>query len=103
MTKLGKRLIAAAKEARAIARGEADPATYNVYIPARIDVKAMRKEMHLSQDQFAHRFGFSPARIRDWEQGRSNPDGAVRAYLLVIKRERKAVERALEKQMERAS
>jgi len=103
MTKLGKRLIAAAKEARAIARGEADPATYNIYIPARIDVKAMRKEMHLSQEQFAHRFGFSPARIRDWEQGRSNPDGAVRAYLLVIKRERKAVERALEKQMERAS
>lgn len=101
MTKLGQRLIAAAKEARAIARGEADPATYNVYIPARIDVKAMRKGMRLSQEQFAHRFGFSPARIRDWEQGRSNPDGAVRAYLLVIKRERKAVERALEKQMER--
>lgn len=102
MTKLGKRLIAAAKEARAIARGEADPATYNIYIPTKIDVKAMRREMHLSQEQFAHRFGFSPARIRDWEQGRSRPDGAVRAYLLVIKRERRAVERALEKQMERA-
>lgn len=102
MTKLGKRLIAAAKEARAIARGEADPATYNIYVPTQIDVKAMRRELHLSQEQFAHRFGFSPARIRDWEQGRSRPDGAVRAYLLVIKRERKAVERALEKQMERA-
>jgi len=102
MSKLGKRLIAATKEARAIARGEADPAAYNIYVPDQIDVKAMRREMHLSQEQFAHRFGLSPARIRDWEQGRSSPDGAVRAYLMVIKRERKAVESALGKQLERA-
>ena len=102
MSKLGKRLIAAAKEARAIVRGEADPATFSIYVPAQIDVKAMRREMHLSQEQFAHRFGFNPARIRDWEQGRSHPDGAVRAYLLVIQRERKAVDRALGKQLERA-
>jgi putative transcriptional regulator len=33
--------------------------------------------------------------VRDWEQGRSKPDGAVRAYLIVIDREREAVERAL--------
>jgi putative transcriptional regulator len=95
MSKFGKRLIAAAKEARAIAGGEADPATYNIYIPAQIDVKAMRKKMQLSQDQFAYRYGFTPARIRDWEQGRSNPDGAARAYLMVIEKEPKAVERAL--------
>jgi hypothetical protein len=35
------------------------------------------------------------ARVRDWEQGRSKPDGAIRAYLIVIDREREAVERAL--------
>jgi putative transcriptional regulator len=95
MSKFGKRLIAAAREARAIARGEADPATYNIYVPAQIDVKAMRKKMQLSQDQFAYRYGFTLARIRDWEQGRSNPDGAARAYLMVIEKEPKAVERAL--------
>lgn len=97
MSKLGKRLISAAKEARAIARGEADPKTYNIYVPPQIDVKALRNRMHLSQEQFAHRFGFNPARIRDWEQGRSHPDGAIRAYLLVIMREKEAVERALER------
>ena len=37
----------------------------------------------------------SVPRIRDWEQGRSKPDGAVRAYLLVIQREPEAVNRAL--------
>lgn len=31
MSKLGKRLIASAKQARAIAQGKADPATYRVH------------------------------------------------------------------------
>lgn len=95
MTALGKGLIAAAKEARAIARGEADPATYRIHVPPEIDVKALRRKLKLSQAQFAQRFGFSPARIKDWEHGRSSPDGAVGAYLMVIAREPRAVERAL--------
>ncbi|MEX2127265.1 MAG: helix-turn-helix domain-containing protein [Xanthobacteraceae bacterium] len=95
MTALGKRLLKAAKEARAIARGEADPASYRIYVPAEIDVKRMRRRLRLSQSEFAKRFGFTPARIRDWEQGRSRPDGAVRAYLMVIERDPRAVEKAL--------
>jgi putative transcriptional regulator len=94
MTKLGKRLIAAAKEAHAIARGEADPSTYRIHVP-NVDVKELRRKLRLSQDQFALRFGFAAARVRDWEQGRSKPDGAVRAYLIVIDREPEAVARAL--------
>ena len=95
MTTLGKRLIAAAKEARAIARGEADPGSYNVHVPAEIDVKTIRSKFKLSQARFAEKFGFSAARIKDWEQGRSKPDGAIRAYLMVIAKEPMAVERAL--------
>jgi putative transcriptional regulator len=95
MSKLGKRLIAAAKESRAIARGEADPASYRIHVPAEIDVRRLRRKLGLSQNEFAQRYGFTPARIRDWEQGRSHPDGAVRAYLLVIQRDPNAVERAL--------
>ncbi len=95
MGTLGKRLIIAAKEARSIARGDADPKSYRVHVPAEIDLKTLRRELGLSQEAFAARFGFTPARIRDWEQGRSRPDSAARAYLLVIKRERRAVERAL--------
>jgi putative transcriptional regulator len=95
MTTFGKRLLKAAKEARAIARGEAAPSTYRIHVPADINVKQLRRRLRLSQAEFAQRFGFTPARIRDWEQGRSKPDGAVRAYLLVIEREPRAVERAL--------
>ena len=43
MTTLGKRLITAAEEARTIVRGEADPSTYRVHIPADVDVKVIRQ------------------------------------------------------------
>ena len=96
MTTLGKRLIQAAEEARAIARGEADPSTYRVHVPADIDVKAIRQGLKLTQAEFASRFGFPLATLRDWEQGKNRPDTSARAYLLVIAREPHAVERALQ-------
>lgn len=95
MSKLGKKLIAAAKEGIAIARGEADPGSYRLHVPAKIDVRAMRRKLGMTQELFAVRYGLTLARVRDWEQGRSAPDGAVRAYLKVIEKEPEAVERAL--------
>jgi putative transcriptional regulator len=95
MSKAGAKMLQGAREALAIARGELDPSTYVVHVPAEVDVKALRRKLKLSQARFAERFGFNVARIRDWEQGRSRPDGAVRAYLLVIAREPEAVKRAL--------
>jgi putative transcriptional regulator len=97
MSKLGKRLIKAATEARSIAKGEADPATFKISVPRKIDVKALRTRLQLTQEQFAARYNLNVARVRDWEQGRSQPDGAVRAYLMVIEQEPQAVERALRK------
>lgn len=95
MSKLGKKLIAAAREGVAIARGEADPTSYRLHVPAEIDVKAMRLKLGMTQETFAIRFGLTLARVRDWEQHRSAPDSAARAYLKVIEKEREAVERAL--------
>lgn len=95
MTTLGKRLIQSAKEARKIVRGETDPKSYKMHIPAKIDVRAVRVRLNLTQEEFSIRFGLTLARVRDWEQGRSSPDSAARAYLTVIEREPKAVARAL--------
>ena len=86
MTKLGKALIKAAKEARAIARGEADPKTYRVHVPPEIDVKGLRKALGMTQPEFAARYGFNVATLRDWEQRRSRPVEHSRAYLLLIKK-----------------
>ena len=82
MTKAGKRLIGAAKEARAIARGEIEPA--GIFVPADVDVKKIRRGIGLSQEGFAAEFCFSVTQVKDWEQGRSRPLDAARAYLMMI-------------------
>jgi putative transcriptional regulator len=96
MSKFGKRLIKSAKEARAIARGEAKPDSYRVRIPNDIDVRAIRSRLGLSQAAFAGRFGIPQGTLRDWEQGRRRPEGPARVLLLVIKEEPEAVSRALD-------
>lgn len=96
MSKMGKRLIQGAKEALAIARGEADPATYRVYVPADINVAKIRKKLDLSQAEFASRFGIAPGTLRDWEQKRKRPEGPARVLLMVIDKEPEAVRRALQ-------
>jgi putative transcriptional regulator len=95
---MGQRLIAAAKNARKIARNEADPASYRVHNPADIDVSKIRKRLALSQSEFAARFGIAPGTLRDWEQKRKTPEGPARVLLMVIAQEPEAVERALKKQ-----
>jgi putative transcriptional regulator len=59
------------------------------------DVRKLRKRLNLSQNQFAAKFGFSAAVVRNWEQGRNRPDGAARVLLAVIARHPDAVEDAL--------
>lgn len=95
MSKLGKRMIKSIEEARAIVRGELDPSTYRIRVPSSIDIAALRKKLGLSQTEFSERYGFNAASVKDWEQGRATPTGPVRAYLKVIEKEPKAVERAL--------
>ena len=57
MSKLGKKLIGAAREGVAIARGEMDPASYRLHVPAKINVKAMRQKLGMTQEEFAFRYG----------------------------------------------
>jgi putative transcriptional regulator len=59
------------------------------------EVRSIRNGSGLSQAAFAERYGLNLRTLQDWEQGRAQPDGPARAYLLVILREPRAVERAL--------
>jgi putative transcriptional regulator len=83
------------QDAIAIARGEADPSTYRVHVPADVDVKAIRRKLGMTQAEFARSFGFGLDAVQNWEQGRRRPEGAARAFLKVIDREPDAVRRAL--------
>jgi DNA-binding transcriptional regulator YiaG len=68
MTKSEKRLIGAAREAVAIARGQKKPARLKV--PPEIDVKAIRTKLSMSQKDFAAEFGFTYDQLKAWEQKR---------------------------------
>jgi putative transcriptional regulator len=83
------------QEAIAYAKGSSDLSQYKVHIPEDLDVKAIRENTGLTQEAFALRYGFNLARLRDLEQKRTRPDSVVRAYLLVIQRNPKAVKEAL--------
>ena len=91
----GKRIIKGMKEALAISKGELPNDSYRVFIPEDIDVKAIRENMGLSQVSFANRFGLSVYSLRNWEQGKRQPDPAARAYLKVIEKAPEIVIRVL--------
>ena len=52
--------------------------------PARVDVRALRRRMRLTQCEFANRFGFGLATLRHWEQGRRHPAGTALVLLEII-------------------
>ena len=92
----GERILESMNEAISYMKGEHVPGlrATTVQVPA-IDVKKLRQRLKLSQTQFAAKFGFSPALVRNWEQGRNRPDGAARVLLAVIACHPDAVEDAL--------
>ncbi|MBA3888429.1 MAG: helix-turn-helix domain-containing protein [Acidobacteria bacterium] len=83
------------EEAVAYAVGRGRNASYRVHVPDRVDVRAIRRKLGMTQRVFAARFGFNINTLRHWEQGRREPEGPARAYLLVIDRAPEAVQRAL--------
>jgi putative transcriptional regulator len=58
-------------------------------------VREVRAHSGLSQTMFAQTYRINVARLRDLEQGRTQPDSAMLAYLAVIDKEPDAVRRAL--------
>src|SRR4051794_9181378 len=47
-------------------------------------VRTLRLALGLTQEEFAARYHIPLGTLRDWEQGRSEPDAPARAYLKVI-------------------
>lgn len=93
MSKAGESILRGAREALAYARGAREG--FIAHVPDHVDVRAIRRRTGLSQQKFAARFGFALSTLRNWEQGRRQPDPAARAFLMVIDREPEAVRRAL--------
>lgn len=52
-----------------------------------VETRRVRQDLQLTQDAFATRFGIPLGTLRDWEQGRWQPDATARTLLQVISRE----------------
>jgi len=92
---VGQRIIEGLEQAVAWTRGEKDRVRVTLVEVPDVDVRDVRQKMGLSQVQFATKFGFPPATLRNWEQGRARPDAPTRVLLAVIAKHPEAVEDVL--------
>jgi DNA-binding transcriptional regulator YiaG len=60
-----------------------------------VDVKAVRAQTALTQEQFAMRYRLDLATLQGWEQGRFQPDTAARNYLSLIAAHPREIERMI--------
>ena len=58
--------------------------------------RTLRRALGLTQEEFAGRYHIPIGTLRDWEQGRAEPDQPARAYLRVIAHDPEGVRQALE-------
>ncbi len=94
MSEFAKDLVAGLTEAIAHARGKKTGAVVHVVdVP---DVRAIRRQLHMSQRRFAETYRIPLPTLKNWEQGRRSPDAPAAAYLQAIARRPKDIKEALE-------
>ncbi len=74
-------LVESIKQAGQIKKGVLEPSRTFEFNP--LDIKAIRKKFHQSQQEFALMIGVSSSFQQNWEQGRRKPTGPARALLKV--------------------
>jgi putative transcriptional regulator len=63
-------------------------------------VKTLRRALGLTQEEFAARYHIPLGTLRDWEQGRCEPDQPARVYLQVIAGDPEGVSRMLNAELQ---
>jgi putative transcriptional regulator len=93
MNKFSRDLVRGMEEAAAFAEG--NKAGARVHVVEVLDVRAIRRQLHMSQQRFAETYRIPLPTLKNWEQGRRAPDAPAAAYLHAISREPTAIKEAL--------
>jgi putative transcriptional regulator len=93
MTKAYNSIAQGLKEAIELNRGE--KVAVKTYKPEALDVAEIRRNLGLTQMEFAAKFCISVSTLRHWERGDRTPQGPALALLHVVAKEPQAVLRAL--------
>lgn len=88
-----KDLLTSIEQARKIHKGKLKPGRIFKFNP--VLIKKIRKELHVTQSEFAFMIGVSIDTLQNWEQGRRKPDGPALALLKVAAANPKIVMEAL--------
>ena len=72
------------QEAVSFAKNEANEARVSKVEVKEIDVRKLREKLKLTQEAFADTFGFNLSTVRNWEQGKRQPEGPAKVLLNVI-------------------
>ncbi len=93
MSKFGKELIQSMTEAALHAEGKVGAVRVQVVeVP---DVRAIRRHLRMSQNQFSTAYRIPLATLKNWEQGRRQPDAPASAYLQAIAKRPSEIKDAL--------
>ena len=68
---------------------------FKAHVPQKVDVKAIRDRLGMTQARFSNTFGFSLDAVKHWEGGRRTPEAPARTLLTVIDKNPAAVLTAL--------
>jgi putative transcriptional regulator len=83
-------------EANALSDADNPPSPENAPPKGRMArAQVIRRALRLTQEEFSARYHIPLGTLRDWEQHRSEPDQAARAYLKVIAKDPDFVAAAL--------
>lgn len=97
-SRLAEDLFASLDELRDFVAGKPTKVIVHTVVPSDTDAREARHKLGLSQREFAAVIGTGVGTVRKWELGTRRPSGAARTLIEVIKREPKAVRRALKDQ-----
>jgi putative transcriptional regulator len=64
--------------------------------PDKVDIKALRATLGLSQKEFAQKFRFNERTLQEWEQGRAEPTSSAKFMLQAIRQAPSLIARTLE-------
>jgi putative transcriptional regulator len=93
MTRFSEDLIESLTEACEHAEGK--PGNVRIRVVEVPDVRAIRRGLRMSQHEFARVYRIPLATLKNWEQGRRQPDAPAAAYLQAIAKRPKEIGEAL--------
>jgi putative transcriptional regulator len=93
MNRFSKDLIESLTEA--CEHAERKPTGVRLHAVEVPDVRAIRRGLRMSQHEFARVYRIPLATLKNWEQGRRQPDAPAAAYLQVIAKRPKEIGEAL--------